>query len=62
MRLLLAAVAIAVAAPANAPPPPQPTPTPPVKLLVTVAIDGVSWPRLEQARPLLAGGLKRDAR
>jgi hypothetical protein len=33
--------------------------TPPVKLLVTVAIDGISWPRLEQARPLLGGGLKR---
>ncbi len=56
--LLLAALAFGAAARVNAAPPP-PQPTPPVKLLVTVVIDGVSWPRLEQARPLLAGGLKR---
>ncbi len=53
---LLAAAAFGAAPRVNAPPPPQP---PPVKLLVTVAIDEVSWPRLEQARPLLVGGLKR---
>lgn len=55
--LLLAGVAIAVAASAIAAAPSSEPP--PMKLLVTVVIDGVSWPRLEQARPLLVGGLKR---
>jgi hypothetical protein len=55
LRLAIVVITVATRAGADTPP----LQGPPVKLLVSVAIDGVSWPRLEQARPLLAGGLKR---
>ena len=54
--LLPAAFAVAMAAGVNAVPAAEPST---VKLLVTVAVDSLSWPRLEEARPLLVGGLKR---
>lgn len=55
----LAALLLFLALPCNAAPAPAAAPGEPVKLVVVVSIDGLSWPRLASYRPWYEAGFKR---
>lgn len=59
LALALGAGSVAAAPPAARAPQPAPAPPRTPKLALIVAIDGLSWERLESFRPYLEGGLKR---
>ncbi|MBA3512029.1 alkaline phosphatase family protein [Sphingomonas sp.] len=63
MRKLLVLLAAMLAVPASAIPPlPGPPPAPPPRLLIVLAIDGLSADLFDEYRPMLFGGLGRLAR